>query len=146
MTGTTRSLRDLCNQHFNPENAHPIQFVEDMLCLMHGYKFVWASIVWPSMEDPSAPSILFVAGDGELVNVEVPSAVTMLRIMCARLATIASERGRGDFTLYGGSCEFHLDRDDGIGCKLWLRFANTMFHQEFRLGLLEVQAKGDGDC
>lgn len=82
---------------------------------------------------PRNGRLRFHTNDVRIVDVTIPRAVTMLRMMCARLSVVAGETTQTNVSPYGAAIEFPYDRGDGKANMIKLDFANTPGKQEFDL-------------
>jgi len=72
--------------------------------------------------------------NGELLcEVQLPFALTALRMSCARLAKIIQERGGQEFKPYGNNAEVDTELRPGQRVRLRIAFTNTTAHQEFTI-------------
>jgi hypothetical protein len=93
----------------------------------------------PSLKNVSCtlsnPSSIAVQSQNQLVaEVRLPRAKTILRLLCARLATRASEQGGREVSPYGDAAEFETPAG-----KLRVRFENTPDVQKIEIA--EVPAR-----
>lgn len=82
---------------------------------------------------PDKRKLRFHTNDVHIIDLPVPRAVGILRMMCARLSVIASEATGTMVSPYGEKTTFPCDRGDGKPERIELEFTNTPDKQEFDL-------------